>query len=98
MCAKRNVKRKSLARLRSDLWNRLRPEVAVPALAKEITKLLDTHVGKSTRNVTAAYNLAAYLTGKYSVSQRKKGELDQLIAFHADDLNEFLSRDLGEMA
>jgi len=85
------VKRKSLARLKSDLWNRLRPEVDLATLANDIRKFLRQHVGESARNVNAAHNLARYLTGKYSVS-RKWGDLNWLIDYHPDDLDAFLDR------
>jgi hypothetical protein len=85
------VKRKSAARLQSELWNELRPEIDPATLIIEITELLHKLLGESTRNVNVAHNLATYLTGKYSLSQRKKGALNWLIALHADDLKEFLS-------
>ena len=84
------MKRKSAARLQSELWNRLRPEIDSATLITDITELLRKLLGESTRNVNVAHNLAAYLMGKYSVIQRKKGELNWLIALHANDLNEFL--------
>jgi hypothetical protein len=85
------VKRKSAARLQSELWDRLRPEIDSATLITDITKLLHKLLGESTRNVNVAHNLATYLVGKYSVSQRKKGALNWLIALHANDLEEFLS-------
>jgi phenylpyruvate tautomerase PptA (4-oxalocrotonate tautomerase family) len=85
------VKRKSAARLQSELWNELRPEIDSAALISEITELLHKLLGESTRNVNVAHNLATYLMGKYSVSPRKKGALNWLIALHANDLKEFLS-------
>jgi hypothetical protein len=85
------VKRKSAARLQSELWNELRPEIDSATLSTEITELLHKLLGKSTRNVNVAHNLATYLLGKYSVSHRKKGALNWLIALHANDLKEFLS-------
>jgi hypothetical protein len=85
------VKRKSAARLQSELWNELRPEIDSATLIIEITELLHKLLGESTRNVNVAHNLATYLLGKYSVSQRKKGALNWLIALHANDLKEFLS-------
>jgi hypothetical protein len=85
------VKRKSAARLQSELWNELRPEIDSATLITEITELLHKLLGESTRNVNVAHNLATYLMGKYSVSQRKKGALNWLIALHANELKEFLS-------
>ena len=85
------MKRKSAARLQSELWNQLRPEMDSATLITEITELLHKLLGKSTRNVNVAHNLATYLLGRYSVSQRKKGALNWLIARHANDLKEFLS-------
>jgi hypothetical protein len=84
------VKRKSAARLKSDLWNKLRPEVDLPTLANDISEFLNKHAGKSARNANVANNLAAYLTQKYSISNRKTGDLRWLIECHADDLAAFL--------
>jgi hypothetical protein len=85
------VKRKSAARVQSELWNELRPEIDSATLIIEITDLLHKLLGESTRNVNVAHNLATHLMGKYSVSQRKKGALNWLIALHADDLKKFLT-------
>ena len=84
------MKRKSPAGLRSDLWSELRPEVPVPALANEITELLNKHIGKSARNSNVAHNLAAYLQQKYSVTYREAEALRSLIEFHGEDLVRFL--------
>jgi hypothetical protein len=86
------VKRKSAARLKSELWNKLRPEVDLPTLANDISEFLDKHVGKSARNANVANNLAAYLTQKYSIGGRKSGDLGRLIEWHTDDLAAFLDR------
>ena len=84
------MKRKSPARLRSDLWSELRPEVPLRARANEITKLLNKHIGKSARNSNVAHNLAAYLRQKYSVSYSEAEALRSLIEFHGEDLVRFL--------
>ncbi len=84
------MKRKSPGRLKSELWHRLRPEVDLPTLVKDIREILDKHGGKSARHAILANNLAAYLTQKYSVSSRKAGELCRLIEHHSDDLDTFL--------
>jgi hypothetical protein len=84
------VKGKSLARLRSQLRNRLRPGVDLPTLAGELTNFLDKLLGKSARNLNTSNVVAGYLTRKYSIIHRKSGELDRLIAFHAEDLKDFL--------
>jgi hypothetical protein len=83
------VKRKSLARLQSDLLARLRPEIDLATLANVITKFLHKHVGESPRHVNLAHNLARYLAGKYSVCS-KWGELNRLIEYYADDLSDLL--------
>jgi len=86
------MKRKSLARLKSDLWNKLRPEVHSVTLAAEITEFLNKHAGEAARNVNVANNLAAYLTQKYSVGNRKTGQLRSLIECHSEDLAGFLDQ------
>jgi len=84
------MKRKSLERVKSDLWERLRPEIDSATLAGDIKKFLDQHVGKSVRHVNLANNIARYLTQKYSVSDRTTGELRPIIEHHSDDLDAFL--------
>jgi hypothetical protein len=84
------VKRKSAARLKSELWNELRPEVNLPTLTNDICQFLDKHAGKSARNPNVANNLAAYLTQKYSVGDRKTGELRSLIERYPEELAAFL--------
>jgi hypothetical protein len=81
------VKRKFLARIKSELWDRLQPEVNPATLANDINEFLRRHAG---RDVNFAHNLVAYLTQKYSVSDRNSGELRQLIEEHSDDLAAFL--------
>ena len=87
-----DVKQKSPTRLRSDLWNKLRPEVDVQTLVNEIKEFLDKHVSKTARKVSVANNLAAYLTQKYSLSNRKAGNLRNLIECHAEDLAGYLDQ------
>jgi hypothetical protein len=87
-----DVKQKSPTRLRSDLWNKLRPEVDVQTLANEIKELLDKHVSKAARNVNVANNLAVYLRQKYSLGNRKGEELRNLIERHAEDLANFIDQ------
>jgi hypothetical protein len=84
------MKSKSPERIKSELWERLRPEVDSTALANEITKFLRQHVGESARTVNLANNIARYLLQKYSISDRKSGELHSLIERHPDDLDGFL--------
>jgi hypothetical protein len=86
------VKRKSAARLKSELWNKLRPEVDLPTLANDISEFLHKHVGKSAGNPNVANNLVAYLTQKYSIGGRKSGDLGRLIELHTDDLAAFRDR------
>jgi hypothetical protein len=86
----RKVKRKSIARLNAELWNKLLPKVDPAFLAGEINEFLHRHMGKSGRNVNLANNLAAYLTQKYSIAGRKSGDLGRLIEWHTDDLAAFL--------
>ncbi len=86
------MKRKSPARLRSDLLNELRPEITLAALANEIKALLDRHIGKSVRNANVAHNLAACLTQKYSVTHRTAGALGTVIEYYGEDLARFLDQ------
>jgi hypothetical protein len=86
----RKVKRKSIARLKAELWNKLLPKVDPAFLAGEINEFLHRHMGKSGQNVNLANNLAAYLTQKYSIAGRKSGDLGRLIEWHTDDLAAFL--------
>ena len=81
------MKRKSHARLKSDLRDRLQPEAALATLANDISEFLHKHGGRS---VNLAHNLAAYLTQQYSVSNRESGKLRSLIEHHAKDLAAFL--------
>jgi hypothetical protein len=85
-------RKKSTDRLKSELRNTLRPEVNLPTLANDICQFLDKHAGKSARNPNVANNLAAYLTQKYSVSDRKTGELRSLIERYPEELAAFLDR------
>ena len=84
------MKRKSLTRLKSELWNKLRPEIDSNVLVKEIKELLQKSLGESARSETIAHNLALYLTQKYSIGHRKAGELRQLIEHYPKDLARFL--------
>jgi hypothetical protein len=81
------VKRKSPARLKSDLRDRLQPEADLATLANGISEFLHKHGGQ---RVNLAHNLAVYLTQQYSVSDRKSGTLRHLIEHHAEDLAAFL--------
>jgi hypothetical protein len=83
-------RKKSPDRLKSELWNTLRPEVNLPTLANDICQFLNKHAGKSARNPNVANNLGAYLTQKYSVSDRKTGELRSLIERYPEELAAFL--------
>lgn len=85
-------RKKSPNRLKSELRNTLRPELNLPTLANDICQFLDKHTGKSARNPNVANNLAAYLTQKYSVSDRKTGELRSLIERFPEELAAFLAR------
>jgi len=84
------VKRKSLTRLKSELWNKLRPEIDSNVLVKEIKELLQKSLGESARSESVAHNLALYLTQKYAVGHRKAGELPRLIEHYPEDLARFL--------
>jgi hypothetical protein len=86
------VKRKSAGRLKSKLWNKLRPEIDSKTLIDEITDVLHKLLGKSARNVNVSHNLVQYLTQKYSLSDRKTGELRSLIEHYPKDLAAFLER------
>jgi len=66
--------------------------VDLATLANEITHLLDTHAGKSARNVNIANNMATYLMQKYSVTKRNSGKLHNLIQHHPEDFAEFLNQ------
>lgn len=88
-CDERYVKRKSPGRLKSELRKKLRPEVDLPTLAIGISEFLDKHVGKSAQSQNLANNLATYLIQKYSISDRKGGELRSLIERHPDDIATF---------
>jgi len=84
------VKRKSPTRLKSELWNKLRPEIDSNVLVKEIKELLQKSLGESARSESVAHNLALYLTQKYAVGHRKAGELPRLIKHYAEDVDVFL--------
>jgi hypothetical protein len=84
------VKQKSPSRLKSELYKKLRPEVDLPTLAHDIADFLDKPAGKSARGKDFANILAAYLAQKYSVTDRKSGELHLLIERHSDHLAAFL--------
>ena len=84
------MKRKSTGRLKSELWNKLRPEIDPNTLVSEIGDLLHKLLGKSARNVNIAHNLVQYLRQKYSVSDRKSGELRSLIERYPEELAAFL--------
>jgi hypothetical protein len=86
----RKVKRKSIARLKAELWNKLLPKVDPAFLASEINEFLHRHMGKSGRHANLANNLAAYLTQKYLVANRKTGQLRSLIELHPQDFTAFL--------
>jgi hypothetical protein len=84
------VKKKSPGRVKSELFNKLRPEIDSNTFANEIADLLHKLLGRSARNVSVAHNLAQYLTQKYSISNRKTGELRWLIERYPEDLAAFL--------
>ena len=84
------MKRKSPSRLKSKLRNKLRPEIDPNTLVSEMADLLHKLLGKSARNVNIAHNLVQYLTQKYSVSDRKTGELRSLIERYPEELGSFL--------
>jgi hypothetical protein len=84
------VKRKSLDRLQSELRTKLQPQVDPRVLETEVQELLKKFLGDSPRNVNLAANLAAYLTQKYWISDRKAGRLRQLIQNHPNELTTFI--------
>jgi hypothetical protein len=84
------VKRKSPTRLKSELWNKLRPDIDSNVLANDIKELLQKLLGESARSETIAHNLASYLTEKYSIGRRNAGELHLLIEHYPEDLSSFL--------
>jgi hypothetical protein len=86
------VKRKSIARLKAELWKKMLPKVDLAILASEINEFLRRHMGKSGRNINLANNLAAYLTQKYFVANRKTGKLRSLIELYPQDFTAFLDQ------
>jgi hypothetical protein len=83
------VKPKSPSHLKSTLWNKLQPEIDLATLADDISEFLHKHAGRS---VNLAHNLATYLAQKYFVSDRKTGELRQLIERHSDEVAALLDQ------
>jgi hypothetical protein len=84
------MKRKSPGRLKSELRKKLLPEIDLPTLAHEIIEFSNTLAGKATQGSDFANMLAAYLARKYSIADRKNGELGPLIEHNSDDLATFL--------
>ena len=84
------MKRKLPNRVKSELRKKLLPEIDPPTLSQDIAKFLNTDAGKAARGKDFANILAAYLMQKYSVTDRKSGELRQLIERHPDDFAAFL--------
>jgi len=68
------------------------PKVDLAILASEINEFLRRHMGKSGRNINLANNLAAYLTQKYFVANRKTGKLRSLIELYPQDFTAFLDQ------
>jgi hypothetical protein len=83
------VKPKSPAHSKSALWDKLQPEIDLATLADDIRGFLHKHAG---RGVNLAHNLATYLAQKYFVSNRKTGELRQLIERHSDEVAALLDQ------
>ena len=84
------MKRKSPGLLKSELRKKLRPEVDLPTFASDISEFLDKHLGKSAQDQNLANNLAQFLTQKYSVSNRKTGQLRSVIEHFPEELAGFL--------
>jgi hypothetical protein len=84
------VKRKLPSRLKSKLRKKLLPEIDLQTLSDAIAEFLDTPAGKSARGKNLVNILASYLAQKYSVTDRKSGEVRSLIERHTDDITTFL--------
>src|SRR5262245_59307179 len=87
-----HMKRKSPGRLKSNLSKKLLPKLDLAILAHDIAEFLNKPAGKAARGKDLANILAAYLAQKYSITDRKRGQLCGLIEDHSDDLAGFLDK------